>query len=639
MWKAHFLFKMGLAGAIILALTASVWAILNMQRIPPPHGETVRDYMASYEAGIHEHHGPPIPERFHEILAEWDKHGHNPLAVSGRGLGTAGLDRWLQERGQELEELARLSTEGITNHLTFSRFRLDGEVPWRHQDPASYLMLIGRGSIHRALAVQAMEAAVWEEALRQLRYHAEIGNPLRVHSLNGSRAARLNRDSAYRGYLLLLAHDVPREVLEQGLADLRELQETDPVWDDWILHSERNRLANHLLMPTGKVQDPLEAEWLDLPHDVRFDYLMGGAAAAILQVEELRTPRLRRFAERHHSLVEAIVEQPYHSTTDVVTRTGWRWTITPGFARFVRGVIESEPALFDDYLVPFEELDRSGKWTSAVYLGAGDWRALPYVDDYFAGMRNTQTLGALTRQAYENRLHYEDTGEWPETELEPGEVSSIMEDYKDQDQAPYLPLQSRVLQGPLSPVHMGILLRQTTPLAFLRPGDIRVYLDDGVLTFSAVFPTQLPAERMLRLPEYFETYASELEASIVTTGHIDWTGFPPPPSDQEMEFWDKYVGVDAPMPAPLTREHAENMARVHEAMWSYTAEHDYSHALLGLARKTVLQITGTLHPPEDVRVLWSPGPDGVDGRAAVPYDPTNGTLSTGDIIVFPERFR
>ena len=38
--------------------------------------------------------------------------------------------------------------------------------------------------------------------------------------------------------------------------------------------------------------------------------------------------------------------------------------------------------------------------------------------------------------------------------------------------------------------------------------------------------------------------------------------------------------------------------------------------------------------PRRLAIAWSPGPDGIDEQARLSYDPTNGTLSGGDIIVF-----
>lgn len=42
--------------------------------------------------------------------------------------------------------------------------------------------------------------------------------------------------------------------------------------------------------------------------------------------------------------------------------------------------------------------------------------------------------------------------------------------------------------------------------------------------------------------------------------------------------------------------------------------------------------------PEKALVIWSPGPDGMDDGGRIVYDPTNGTISGGDLVVFPEGY-
>ena len=48
----------------------------------------------------------------------------------------------------------------------------------------------------------------------------------------------------------------------------------------------------------------------------------------------------------------------------------------------------------------------------------------------------------------------------------------------------------------------------------------------------------------------------------------------------------------------------------------------------------------TMRPraPERALIVWSPGPDGVDDEGRIVYDPTNGTISGGDLVAFPEGY-
>lgn len=49
-------------------------------------------------------------------------------------------------------------------------------------------------------------------------------------------------------------------------------------------------------------------------------------------------------------------------------------------------------------------------------------------------------------------------------------------------------------------------------------------------------------------------------------------------------------------------------------------------------------IVAKINSPQEFLALYAPGPDGDDDGAMITYDPTNGTISSGDIIVYPEGF-
>jgi len=51
-----------------------------------------------------------------------------------------------------------------------------------------------------------------------------------------------------------------------------------------------------------------------------------------------------------------------------------------------------------------------------------------------------------------------------------------------------------------------------------------------------------------------------------------------------------------------------------------------------------VRVTATLKAPARALAIWSPGPDGRDNGGRITYDPTNGTFSGGDVIVYPEGY-
>ena len=50
------------------------------------------------------------------------------------------------------------------------------------------------------------------------------------------------------------------------------------------------------------------------------------------------------------------------------------------------------------------------------------------------------------------------------------------------------------------------------------------------------------------------------------------------------------------------------------------------------------RIVAKVKPPQGFLAIYSPGPDADDDGGIIAYDPTNGTTSSGDIIVYPEGF-
>jgi hypothetical protein len=82
---------------------------------------------------------------------------------------------------------------------------------------------------------------------------------------------------------------------------------------------------------------------------------------------------------------------------------------------------------------------------------------------------------------------------------------------------------------------------------------------------------------------------------------------------------------------------SENVANV---MAQYLGE--FNKVMEGIAIKPAQDekksIVAKINAPQEFVAIYSPGPDGDDDGAMITYDPTNGTNSDGDIIVYPEGF-
>ncbi len=622
--------------ALLLILTGSfIW---RAQYVPPPDKATLLAYIEEYERQTREHLGPPVPERHHELSRYFEDRERTPLNAVPNLLGAAGFDLWMQRHGDALEELAQLGTEGITNHMMFDPV-LRG-APARNDMP-NLLILQNRARVHLLLSRRAAEREDWDTALRHLRYAAHVGTPVRFHYVIGHLIAVATRNMAYHGYLRLLGHDLPAEVLQQALADLEELRATDPVFDEWVRTSEGAMMLRHLLSFEFEEYQDLGQPTQIPAYGFRYMNLLNAVLRAISHREHLTTPSLRRYAERHSGLLDDWDGFVPLGVLDQTAREGLRWTHTAGVTRFLRRIAENEPEFVNKYILdmPFD-FPEGDAWTRTVYLAG--YSPPRHFEVSETRARTTQTSGEFARQAFAARLHLLRTGEWPETTLEQAEVARIIAEVADRADKPFLPLQSRVHEGPLDPVLTSMWLRSKTPAGFASSFSGEE-LPDGRLSFWARFDSNIPARELLGLAGQFEPVAEHMKIYLDSTRSSWSPGETPLRATRSArdELWERLLGEGVPSPAVLypDPQYYDTADIVRRLARFYLDEGPKDTQLRTLANRISVHVEGTLHPPEDVRILWSPGPDGRDGRGRIPYDPTNGTRSAGDIIVFPERFQ
>ncbi len=630
----------GLLAALVIAVPILIG---NLQEIPPPDRETLLAYMLHHEERIFEEYGPPLPERYFELMAQLEETDPPTLTV-GSGMGTAGLDTWTERYGHIMSELNQLDRQGIANRPLEEAIAERTPETWWPAGRPNYLLIQTRARIHRNLALRAMENGDWDEALLHLKHAAYTGTPVQVHSLIGHLIAVATRTMAYGGYMHLLAYELPEQVIEQTLADLEELSATDPDFDTLARVGVSGGEMTGWLLAHDTIANGKQGERLDIPFTYRAMYLAGAHVDAVEARDRLQSSSLRRYADRRRRTVEESEDLP----EDLLPRLALRWTAIPGMVRFLKTVARDETVLYEDLAIPEELLEQGDRWTLAVYLSQ-PFLTRPNLEVASTRNRMMMTHRALVVEALEARLHYKQTGEWPEVPpLEEPEVLRILAEDTQRDTGPYQPLQWRRLDGTPSLLQTAALVAQKTPVMYPSQRAFSVFEQDGETRFMAGFPTSLPADYMLSLPGQFEPFAENVQATIrppwmtrsadIHAGQqIDPALLEHPPPDTvrsgDRENWEKYLGEDAPIPAPLTAEYAERMASVH----ADPGEHPRD--LLHFAERVLLIIEGDLKLPEEPRILWSPGPDGLDGGGKIPYDPTNGTLSAGDIIVFPERFQ
>ncbi|MCL5271635.1 MAG: hypothetical protein M1457_14020 [bacterium] len=94
--------------------------------------------------------------------------------------------------------------------------------------------------------------------------------------------------------------------------------------------------------------------------------------------------------------------------------------------------------------------------------------------------------------------------------------------------------------------------------------------------------------------------------------------------------WNAALGLPQ-RPTPLSGADSEAVPQPPPAATADT---------IGAAPDTIgaIRLTAKLRAPARVLAVWSPGPDGRDDGARLAYDPTNGTVSPGDIIVYPQGY-
>lgn len=479
-------------------------------------------------------------------------------------------------------------------------------------DPSpNFLALQVLSKVRRAQAERAISNRRWDDALRLLESAARFGDPVRYDSLFGDLVDVATRAIGYGGYATLLHADPPPAVERAALDTLVALRRTDPDFDEStiMLRDRDNRLRTFI--------QAIEAGRLST--DRLFDDLAGGDTQPVLmasvlakQKDRIREPRLKAWAvrfERDHG--DAWGRMTHNQGAFAVPR----WTTNPSIRRWLREMIEKEPWTYRDPLIPEAEFPKLDRWTM---LEANLYQFTGNLLEAVTRGRVASTRGRLVEAALAARLYRAQNGAWPRAIGDLAALYPLPVEAKTSTSTqtgPYLPL--RIAELPLTGELKTVLWSQVLPLSgitwkigeFIKPDGTILVEQFGATADWMKEPVRLLAieQALLAHPALVDS----AEAEMKTRG----TYLPLDPA------WARQITdqFDQQRFDPPTRPRATQPAPAAE-------------------QPGALRLKAKLKAPEKTTVIWSPGPSGRDDGGLIAYDPTNGTTSRGDLVVFPNNF-
>ncbi len=248
------------------------------------------------------------------------------------------------------------------------------------------------------------------------------------------------------------------------------------------------------------------------------------------------------------------------------------WTFYPSVKKFLRQVGETETELAQPYSIADTFSERIPSIVRARLI---TYTALPNLYYAFIHSSLPAVRLELMRNAFAARLYEQDKKKFPDS------VEELVPDY---------------LESPPVLKYVKNLFRTNgrndNPNRILSPISVkRVQLDAyDIRRVLGIKPLgSYPLERI----------------NITPQGYLEWENM----SEEEANVMADYL---------------KHFNRVVESVSLEPAEH---------RDKT---LTAKINAPQEFVALYSPGPDCDDDGGMIAYDPTNGTFSSGDIIVYPE---
>lgn len=635
--------------AILVLWPLVLW---RMQRVPPLDPQTIEEVAKWLDGEVERRYGQPLWREFESFEERWEKEGlslsrdprferitrHYPRPGTGPAaeLFKSDLDSLAEIYKPYFDEWDQLAQQGIFYVPRESLWVKQGEILSASQPSdltPNFLMIQMMVKLRRTLADQTIQEGRWEDALSQLRSNAHMGDPLRTSALIGLLIDVACRAIAYSAYEALLSSDTPPVVEHSALEDLMRLRSTDPRLDPTARKIINTEIFQYVI--------PYEADWQKY---IGFVSLGAAVDTAVERRESFSSQTLRSFGERYH---EKYTREPGFSYLFRLFEYGGnRWTTIPASVKWLKCVADSEPSFFEPHSIPDYLLESLDGWTLAL-LFADHFARSDLLNEPLTRSRVTMTKGRLLEAAFAARLHYHEHGEWPASmeDLIPAYLPSFVEDASAATYSlPFLPFQ--------------IAWQEVDE-------DLRAILWDEVLPLEVLHSSRPPAKALQQGPmeiDRLSTSRDWLEQPVIPLALAEaLQAHPKLVEKAEVEMTDREVPRGGDLSRwkdlvpwkPLEAEYARRVTDQSDALLWSSRRFDRKEGALPpdkrgenrpeLTERTVeppraIRLTATLRAPERVLEIWSPGPDGEDDGGRIVYDPTNGTLSRGDMVIFPEGF-
>jgi hypothetical protein len=679
----------------LLALIPLPLGVIQSRRLPPLDRLTILKFAKRHrEAFIRQHpkarvarYDPDLVPQFLPKVPEQDRGKYNHKKeyriqelISGGMAATEAMRPDLEAMGRLYDSSFRRWDAEISHGLVFLPFfhvedYLKGRMNYSEFisiSPVPFSDAVSK--IRRAEAALAMREQRWSDALELLESCAHFADPLRYKE-NCAWLSVSCRAGAYVDYESLLRAAPPRHVSRRALASLASLRESEPIYDDWTFQVARLCASSYPLM----LLDPAETNPV-----VRRRYVpcfLGSLLVAVESKDKLGDPRLQAWAKhldrqlsRDNStmLFHAAADDPLHPVFG-------RWTFFPSACRFLNEVSMKSPWLYQSRLLPESDYRDLDHWTLMMF-GDTVVRSISLNPDLLnMWPRRNKTLNLLLEAAFAARIWRDEHGAWPRSMHD---VEPLLPKAKDDPSTcvvirgssfpitPYRPVQlaerkmtdelkvalwSRVLPTPACIPALPYPTDQptTTPMNYLqavvrRPDDPIPFLaseqalrahprlvESVKLEVSFPKPGPVTTATQQAGPIYPNTAVNTVDPNTSPTisdpyASMDpFNGYMAPPIPEMPLDQMKW---ESPDPAYLRHVTDES-----DSM-PYQTGYPGSSPKRQYEPPQALRLTAKLRAPEKVMVIWSPGPDGVDDGGRFSYDPTNGTISAGVLLVFPEQF-
>lgn len=628
-----------------------LWPLVlwRLQRIPPLDETTIRRAAEELDRQIEREYGPSIWKKYQAFDKKFEEEGTltgNPRferlnmnylnTKSASSIMKTDINALKEQFGPRFEKWDRLVEEGpayIPSTEILKMNLSNTPAPWMPDSGwmPNFLLLQVMAKARKAMALQSVAEADWDIALSRLESNARLSNPIQANYLIGNLIHIACRAVAYSSYKGLLWAAPPVEVQRKALQDLFNLQSNEPRLNTILLANDYSLTMEWLLDSNSK-----KDYWLIDRLDV-----VQSAIDKLGFYKHFKNSHLRAWAIRFS-------EKTQHNPDFTrgfeifIYHNGLRWTTIPSCVRWLRETAEGEPVLFESSAYSEDLLKSGDPWTLAHF--SADWRGDPNWADAIARGRVTVTHGRLLESAFAARLYRHDRGEWPNdvSELIPDYIPNLdSEEEQSNETGPYLPLQIAWLD--IDEQTRQMLWQENLPMRSIRQLSIESRSDNRQTILTGYGRSQdwlnqpvIPiavAQEFRAHPKLVadarvwmctEPIAYSGATGIYPRELIDRLPWKPIDPDHARKITDRYDRMIA-KDGPSMRNY--DLSKIHSASDEEPLE--YPEAIRFWAK---------LRAPEKALVIWSPGPDGVDDGGRIVYDPTNGTISGGDLVVFPEGY-